>query len=114
MQPLPEFMPQARDASSTFSRPFEATDAQACEAARRALLSQGYLVTTSRSDFVNARKSFQPAREMHVEIDFRVVCAPEGDESRTSLVFVNALQDRYALKKTNSSASLGVGALGSL
>lgn len=114
LQPLPEFTPHAVDASATFSRPFDATDVQACEAARRALLSQGYLVTSSRSDFVNARKSFQPAREMHVEIDFRVTCAPEGDEARTSLVFVNAQQDRYALKKTNSSASLGVGALGSL
>jgi hypothetical protein len=29
-------------------------------------------------------------------------------------VFANALQDRYALKKTNNSASLGVGVLGSV
>lgn len=31
-----------------------------------------------------------------------------------ALVFVNAVQDRYALKKTSSSASLGVGVLGSV
>ena len=29
-------------------------------------------------------------------------------------MFANALQDRYALKKTNNSASLGVGVLGSV
>jgi hypothetical protein len=31
-----------------------------------------------------------------------------------STMFANALQDRYALKKTNNSASLGVGVLGSV
>ena len=31
-----------------------------------------------------------------------------------ALVFVNAVQDRYALRKSNTSASVGVSALGSL
>ena len=33
---------------------------------------------------------------------------------KVSLGFVTALQDVYALKKSNNSASLGVGALGSV
>ncbi|MEF7614654.1 DUF2242 domain-containing protein [Aquincola sp. MAHUQ-54] len=98
----------------THARQYDATDAQACEAARRALLSQGYLVGTARTDFVNGRKNFQPERETHVEIDLRVVCAREGDQGETAVVFVSALQDRYTLKKSSSSASLGVGAIGSL
>ena len=32
----------------------------------------------------------------------------------SSIVFVNAVQDRYGLKKSNNSASLGVGAFGSV
>lgn len=98
----------------THARHYDATDAQACEAARRALLSQGYLVGQAKNDFVNGRKNFQPERETHVEIDLRVVCAPEGDTGGTAVVFVSALQDRYALKKSSTSASLGVGAIGSL
>ena len=49
-----------------------------------------------------------------VEIEFRVTCAPEISGPSKTLVFVSALQDRYALKKTSNSASLGVSALGSV
>ena len=98
----------------THARHYDASGAQACEAARRALLSQGYLVGQAKNDYVNGRKNFQPERETHVEIDLRVTCAPEGDDGSTAVVFVTALQDRYALKKSSTSASLGVGALGSL
>jgi len=100
--------------SETYSRVVPSTPAQACEAARRALLSQGYVVVTANADAVNARKSFQPEAEMHVEIDFRTTCAPDVTASGKTLVFVSALQDRYALKKSNNSASLGVGVLGSV
>jgi len=102
------------DSSATHARPYDATDAQACEAARRALLSQGYMVGTAKNDFVSGRKSFQPERETHVEIDLRIVCAREGDEGKTAVVFVSAIEDRYTLKKTNTSASLGVGIIGSV
>jgi hypothetical protein len=43
-----------------------------------------------------------------------VVCAEDGSAGHHATVFANALQDRYALKKTNNSASLGVGVLGSV
>jgi len=104
-----EFMP-----GDTFSRTFTATEAQTCEAARRALLSQGYVVSAANADLVNARKSFQHDTETHIEIEFRVTCAPEVKGGGKTLMFVSALQDRYALKKSNNSASLGVGAFGSV
>ena len=99
---------------TTYSRLFDATAAQTCEAARRALLSQGYLINTAREDLIEGRKSFQPEVESHMQMEIRVVCAPESSDGKVSLGFVTALQDRYALKKSNNSASLGVGALGSV
>ncbi|MEP7299548.1 MAG: DUF2242 domain-containing protein [Burkholderiales bacterium] len=108
------FQHEEFEPGNTYSRSFAATEAQTCEAARRALLSQGYVVTASTTDLVNARKSFQSDAETHVEIEFRVVCAPEVKGAAKTLAFVSALQDRYALKKSNNSASVGVGAIGSL
>lgn len=102
------------DSANTHTRSFAASDARTCEAARRALLSQGYVIGAAGADTVQGKKSYQPQPEMHVEVDFRIVCAREGAQGRSTLAFVSALQDRYALRKTNSAASLGVGALGSV
>lgn len=99
---------------ATYSRLFDATPAQTCEAARRALLSQGYLIGTASADLVEGRKSFQPEAESHLQMEIRVVCASDTPDGSVSLGFVTALQDRYALKKSNNSASLGVGVLGSV
>ncbi|TPG82802.1 DUF2242 domain-containing protein [Pseudomonas mandelii] len=100
--------------SGTFSRSYPVTDAQTCEAARRALLSQGYIITSSDPKLVSGHKSFQQTGESHMEISFSVVCADDGSEGHHATMFANALQDRYALKKTNNSASVGVGVLGSV
>jgi hypothetical protein len=110
----PPFQREAFAVSETYSRTFDANEAQTCEAARRALLSQGYVVTIANADLVNARKSFQPDHETHMEIEFRVVCAAQRKGTKPTLAFVSALQDRYGLKKGSSAASVGVGAIGSL
>jgi hypothetical protein len=102
------------DDSGTFSRNYPVTDTASCEAARRALLSQGYIITSSDPKLVSGHKSFQQTGETHLEISFNVVCAGDGSAGHHATVFANALQDRYALKKTNNSASLGVGVLGSV
>ena len=102
------------DDSGTFSRDYPVTDVAACEAARRALLSQGYIITSSDPKLVVGNKSFQQTGESHLQISFNVVCADDGKGTNHSTMFANALQDRYALKKVNNSASLGVGVLGSV
>ena len=102
------------DSSATFSRTYAARESQTCEAARRTLLSQGYVVHVATADQVRGRKIFQPAPETHVEVEFNVVCAREGGAGARSIAFVNAVQERFALKKSRDSASLGVGAFGSL
>ena len=112
--------PEEFDSTTTHARSYGATEAQTCEAARRALLSQGYLIGTTAAEQVSGRKSFQPASEVHVEGEFRVVCARDSaggnarNAPRRTIAFVTALQDRYGIKKINNSASVGVGAFGSL
>lgn len=102
--------------SALHSKPFDADVPHACEAARRALLSQGYVIHTADAAFVNGRKSFQPTADDHVELDIRIVCARETTTASNAitLVFVSGTQDRYALKRTANSASLGVGMIGSV
>lgn len=102
------------DDSGTFSRSFPVGDANSCEAARRALLSQGYIITSSGPNQVVGNKSFQQNSDNHLQISFNVTCAPDASDEQHSTMFANALQDRYALKKSNTSASLGVGVLGSV
>ncbi len=99
---------------ATYSRMFDASPGQTCEASRRALLSQGYIISTATADLVEGKKSFQPEAESHLQMVVRVVCVPEANDGKVSLGFVTALQDTYALRKTNNSASLGVGAIGSV
>ncbi|MBT2339117.1 MULTISPECIES: DUF2242 domain-containing protein [Pseudomonas] len=102
------------DDSGTFSRTYPVSDTATCEAGRRALLSQGYIITSSDPKLVSGHKSFQQTGESHLEISFNLVCAEDGGAGHRATMFANALQDRYALKKTNNSASLGVGVLGSV
>ncbi|MGI4779916.1 MAG: DUF2242 domain-containing protein [Janthinobacterium lividum] len=112
--------PEEFDSTTTHARSYGASEAQTCEAARRALLSQGYLLSAANIELVTGRKSFQPATEVHVEVEFRVVCAKDSASgtakgaTRRTIAFVTALQDRYGIKKINNSASVGVGAFGSL
>lgn len=102
-------------ADETFSRLFDASVSDSCEAARRALLSQGYVINrNSSADAIGGTKRFQPNGDAHVEISFTVVCVPEGGSGRISTAYVSALQDRYAIKKSTDSASIGVSAIGSI
>lgn len=101
-------------AEETFSRLFDANVDATCEAARRALLSQGYVISKAETGVVRGAKHFQPGGEMHVEIAFNVVCVGDGPKQQVATAYVSAQQDRYALKKSNQAASLGVSALGSI
>lgn len=102
------------DDAGTFSRNYPVSDIASCEAARRALLSQGYIITSTDPKLVAGHKSFQQTGDTHMEISFNIVCASDSTTNHSSTLFANALLDRYALKKTNQSASLGVGVLGSV
>jgi len=109
-----QFTPNDFDAASMHTRHVLDSQANTCEAARRALLSQGYVVTAATAQEVTARKYFQPDAQHHVQMEFRVVCAPEGQGKLASVAFASALKEQYLVRKAKESASLGVGGLGSL
>ena len=100
--------------TNMFSRSIPGTSKAGCDAARRALLSQGYVITEWNTALVKGRRKFQSDEDTHVEIEFNVVCAANSIGSNSTTVFANAIRDRYSLKKSSNNASLGVGALGSV
>jgi hypothetical protein len=113
--PQPKFQQELFDTgTSPYARNFNASSTDTCEAARRALLSQGYMTTMTRNDTVDGTKNFQPTGDSHVVVEFHVVCTPGEETSSTSIAYVNAVQNGYALKKSDTSASVGLSVLGSL
>lgn len=111
--PLGDYQLEAFNAD-TFVRHYVAPPVRTCEAARRALLSQGYIVTDATADKVIARKYFQPRAEHHVQLEFRVVCARESGDADSTVAFASGLKEQYVVRKVKESASLGVGGFGSL
>ncbi len=111
-RPDPVYTRETFQADEKHSRLFDAPAEEACEGARRALLSQGYVISRADAGLVQGAKRFQPEGEVHVEISFHIVCAREGE--RTATLFVSAQQDKYVLKKNPNAASIGVSALGSI
>ncbi|KKC12854.1 hypothetical protein BBL_4198 [Burkholderia pseudomallei MSHR1328] len=113
--PKPLYQQEQFDATtSPYARTFHEKSAATCEAARRALLSQGYMASATRPDAVDGSKNFQPSNDSHVVIEFHVVCAEADVDGASSIAYVNAVQDRYSLKKSNTSASVGLSVFGSL
>ncbi|APA87084.1 DUF2242 domain-containing protein [Paraburkholderia sprentiae WSM5005] len=113
--PQPKFTEELFETgASPYARNFNSSTGDSCEAARRALLSQGYLTTMSRPDTVDGTKNFQPTGDTHVVVEFHVVCTPGEEAADTSIVYVNAVQNGFALKKSDTSASVGLSVLGSL
>ena len=101
--------------STRFARHFGESVERTCDASRRALLSQGYVVSEPRLGMLNGRKSFQPRVETHIQIDFTISCIADGRRPEDgATAFVSAIQERYALKRSHSSASVGVGPVGNI
>ena len=96
---------------SPFEQSFEISPGPACEAGRRALLSQGYLIDETKPDLVRARKFFQPNRETQIQLTFSLSCLAEGEGS---VVFANVRQLREELKANAASTGLSVTGIGSL
>lgn len=99
--------------SAPFSRSLPGSAADACEGARQALMSQGYIVTGRDTLTVNGRKFFQPERGVGTELAISVTCVADK-AGPTATVFTTAWQDHFVVKKAASSASLGVSTLGSI
>ncbi|MGN6581812.1 MAG: DUF2242 domain-containing protein [Bordetella sp.] len=100
--------------NQTYSRSFDTGYKVACDAGRRALLSQGYSIDRSTGDLVSGHKNFVDQEGRNTQITFNVNCAPDSTGPNHSQVFANAIQDSFSLKKTSTAASVGVSVLGSV
>lgn len=99
------------DAAAPFQYRIPVEPERACEAAKLALLSQGYVTDDSRLTQLRGSKTFQPDEDSHVEIEFTLVCAT----TRTgTTLYANAQETRYALKKSSQAAGFSVPSLGSI
>ena len=96
---------------SPFKVKVDAEAATACESARRSLLGQGYLIESSNNDGVKARKAYRSQDDQNTFIEMTIVCLPE---TNGSTLFATGVLSGYALKKSTSSASVGLSALGSI
>ncbi|WP_338879223.1 DUF2242 domain-containing protein [Achromobacter veterisilvae] len=110
--PKPEFEKENFAQSDTYSRTVPAGSAAACDAGRRALLSQGYNIDKFEGARVTGHKNFQGEDGQHTQISFNIECASDGNSNERATVFANAVQDRYSIKRTANSASVGVSVLG--
>ncbi len=98
-------------ADSPYQKKVGVGAATACEAARRALLGDGYVIDKANSDNVKGRKAYRSEGDRSTFIEMSVVCDP--DPSGSSL-YANGLLSTYDVKKSAASASVGVSAIGSL
>ncbi|WP_158637000.1 DUF2242 domain-containing protein [Extensimonas vulgaris] len=91
---------------SPYQRTYATGEQEACDAALRALLSQGYRIDEAKETTIHAHKEFQPEEELNAVLDFSVICKAAD---RGATVFVNAIETRYKLKKVSGGASVSVG-----
>ncbi|EFF74348.1 DUF2242 domain-containing protein [Achromobacter piechaudii] len=110
--PKPAFEREDFTQNDVFSRTFPTASTTACDAGRRALLSQGYNIDRFDPARVSGHKNFQGEDGLHTQINFNIDCASDGSANQRATVFANAVQDRYSIKRTTSSASVGVSVLG--
>lgn len=95
-----------------FQKDFSADDQASCKAAQRALLGDGFLVETAGHDKLKGRKFFRVDNERGNVVEMTITCLANTDGSST--VFANAVRSHFELKKSSSSASVGVSVFGSL
>jgi hypothetical protein len=109
--PPPVHLAERFDPQSPYQHFFRAEREASCEAGKRALLSQGYVIDQARPDSLQATKYFQPDHEHTTTLQFSLVCVSAGGGTVT---YANARELRYALKAAGSSAGLSVTGLGSI
>lgn len=117
LQPAPDFKAYEQERfarSAPFSRDLAVAPATACQAARRALLGQGYALFVEEATRVHGRKFFRPAAGAGVEIAVTVTCLPAAAGEHHASVFVTAWQDNFMTRRNPVAASVGLPVMGSV
>ena len=112
--PPPVYQSERFEATSSHAHRYTRAAEDVCEGARRALLSQGYVLSRNDRVVLVGSKFFQPDKDRHVELKLQVTCVPDDAADRAANAYVTAWEDQYVVKKSTSSSSLGVSALGSI
>ncbi len=98
--------------ASPYQKQFTEDVPSVCAAANRALLGDGYLTEPVVNDKLKGRKSYRIDSEHTAVVDMTVTCLanPDGGSS----VYANGLRTIFEMKKSSTSASVGVSVFGSL
>ncbi|MCD0504189.1 DUF2242 domain-containing protein [Bordetella petrii] len=99
---------------NTYSRNFAGSSEAACEAGRRSLLGQGYVIDKAEPNRVSGHKNYQDEKndDRHAQIQFNIDCTSGGNGQ--AIVYASALRDLYTIKKSSNSASVGLSVLGAV
>jgi hypothetical protein len=115
--PVP-YHPQGFDSNRFYEHSYATSPARTCEAARRALLSQGYTMDDVQPGkiAIAGHKYFQADPTHHVALKFSAECDARGkDATGGTTVFASGEEDQYGLQRgASASASLNVSPFGSL
>lgn len=107
----PVYRDEAFKEDSPFRRNLSVTAQTACDAAQFAMLSQAYRISLHEATEIRGQKDFQPDDDINVTIDLDVICR---DVPTGSIIFANAVQTKYELKKSSKTTSVGIPSIGSL
>jgi len=110
-RPAPAWHSEAFSEETPFEYRTPVSASDVCAVGHRALLSQGYQVERPQPQSVRGRKFFQPAPGHHMELGISLVCLPTPVGS---VLYANALQTRYELKTSTTSAGVSVAGMGSI
>jgi len=107
----PPYVKDSFSVDSRYQRKFRVDKTVACDAARRALLGDGYNIASAANDDVKGRKAYRSEGDRSTFVEMNIVCAadPEG-----STLYANGVLSTYDVKKSGGSASVGLSALGSV
>ncbi|HEX5804233.1 MAG TPA: DUF2242 domain-containing protein, partial [Azospira sp.] len=110
-KPAPAWRAEVFSEDSPFEYRTPVSAGEVCAVGQRALLSQGYQVESLQPKSVRGRKFFQPGAGHHMELGISLVCLPTP---AGAVLYANALQTRYELKTSTTSAGVSVAGMGSI
>ena len=94
-----EFASDAR-----YHRDFSTNAAALCDAARRVLLGDGYLVNRSEDQSLVGGKEFQVEEQQHAILNVYVSCERRAGGST---LYITATEEHFDVKATRQSSSIG-------
>lgn len=95
---------EAFGADPRYRRDFPVAAVALCDAARRALLSEGYVVTRTDGQSLVAGKEFQGESSRHAQLNLYLSC---DQRSGGSTLFVAATEEHFDVQSSRQSSSIG-------